>query len=89
MKAKEEEEVKDMDEVGDEGWELAIGFVLKAVFHPGVDGGVTVPWGDYAEAFVPKFVISFILMFCRYCRLHRHQSCRRANRNRSRGYSNA
>ncbi|CAN1121586.1 Aquaporin NIP6-1 [Linum perenne] len=42
---------------------LCAGFVLKAVFHPVMDGGVTVPSGDYAQAFALEFIISFILMF--------------------------
>ncbi|CAN0919811.1 Aquaporin NIP6-1 [Linum grandiflorum] len=42
---------------------MCAGFALKGVFHPLMDGGVTVPSGGYAQAFALEFIISFILMF--------------------------
>ncbi|GAB4842654.1 Aquaporin NIP6-1 [Ancistrocladus abbreviatus] len=38
-------------------------FVLKGVFHPIMGGGVTVPSGNYGQAFALEFIISFNLMF--------------------------
>lgn len=38
-------------------------FLLKAIFHPIMGGGVTVPSGGFAQAFALEFVISFNLMF--------------------------
>ncbi|CAA2933869.1 aquaporin NIP6-1 [Olea europaea subsp. europaea] len=38
-------------------------FSLKAIFHPIMGGGVTVPSGGFAQAFALEFVISFNLMF--------------------------
>nr|GLL35285.1 aquaporin NIP6-1 [Ipomoea trifida] len=42
---------------------LGAAFILKAVFHPIMGGGVTVPSGNYIQAFALEFIISFILMF--------------------------
>ncbi|GAA0176268.1 hypothetical protein Leryth_026071 [Lithospermum erythrorhizon] len=38
-------------------------YLLKLIFHPEMDGGVTVPKVGYGEAFALEFIISFILMF--------------------------
>ncbi|XP_027341680.1 aquaporin NIP6-1-like [Abrus precatorius] len=38
-------------------------FALKGVFHPFMDGGVTVPSGGYGQAFALEFIIGFNLMF--------------------------
>ncbi|CAI9767240.1 unnamed protein product [Fraxinus pennsylvanica] len=38
-------------------------FLLKAIFHPVMGGGVTVPSGGFAQAFALEFIISFNLMF--------------------------
>ncbi|GAA0154923.1 hypothetical protein LIER_12766 [Lithospermum erythrorhizon] len=38
-------------------------YLLKVIFHPEMDGGVTVPSVGYGEAFALEFIISFILMF--------------------------
>ncbi|KAG9131334.1 hypothetical protein Leryth_006199 [Lithospermum erythrorhizon] len=35
----------------------------QVIFHPEMDGGVTVPSVGYGEAFALEFIISFILMF--------------------------
>ncbi|KAK4488877.1 hypothetical protein RD792_004667 [Penstemon davidsonii] len=42
---------------------ICAAFVLKAVFHPIMGGGVTVPSGSYAQAFALEFIITFNLMF--------------------------
>ncbi|XP_057969400.1 aquaporin NIP6-1 [Malania oleifera] len=42
---------------------LCAAFALKWVFHPAMGGGVTVPSGNYGQAFALEFIISFILMF--------------------------
>ncbi|GMP34493.1 hypothetical protein CsSME_00007335 [Camellia sinensis var. sinensis] len=42
---------------------LCAAFALKGVFHPIMGGGVTVPSGDYVQAFALEFIISFNLMF--------------------------
>ena len=38
-------------------------FALKGIFHPFMNGGVTVPSGGYGQAFALEFIISFNLMF--------------------------
>ncbi|KAK6139567.1 hypothetical protein DH2020_026690 [Rehmannia glutinosa] len=38
-------------------------FLVKVIFHPIMDGGVTVPEGGYAQAFALEFIITFNLMF--------------------------
>ena len=38
-------------------------FALKAVFHPFMSGGVTVPSVSVGQAFALEFIISFILLF--------------------------
>ncbi|OVA10311.1 Major intrinsic protein [Macleaya cordata] len=42
---------------------ICAAFALKGIFHPFMDGGVTIPSGDYAQAFTLEFIISFNLMF--------------------------
>ncbi|KAM7471641.1 hypothetical protein LguiA_009824 [Lonicera macranthoides] len=42
---------------------LCAAFALKAIFHPIMSGGVTVPSGGYGQAFVLELIISFNLMF--------------------------
>lgn len=42
---------------------ISASFTLKAVFHPFMSGGVTVPAVNVHEAFALEFVITFILMF--------------------------
>ncbi|KAK6915115.1 Major intrinsic protein [Dillenia turbinata] len=42
---------------------LCAAFALKGVFHPVMNGGVTVPSGGYGQACALEFVISFNLMF--------------------------
>lgn len=42
---------------------LCAAFALKAIFHPIMGGGVTVPSGGYGQAFVLELIISFNLMF--------------------------
>ncbi|KAI4329389.1 hypothetical protein L6164_021657 [Bauhinia variegata] len=38
-------------------------FAVKGIFHPFMGGGVTVPSGDYSQAFALEFIISFNLTF--------------------------
>jgi len=42
---------------------VSAAFALKAVFHPFMSGGVTVPSVGYGQAFATEFIVSFILMF--------------------------
>ncbi|CAI9113892.1 OLC1v1014594C2 [Oldenlandia corymbosa var. corymbosa] len=42
---------------------ISAAFLLKAIFHPIMGGGVTVPSGAYGQAFALEFMISFNLMF--------------------------
>ncbi|KAL2936650.1 Aquaporin NIP6-1 [Bienertia sinuspersici] len=42
---------------------LCAAFLLKAIFHPFMGGGVTVPSVHYGQAFVLEFIIAFNLMF--------------------------
>ncbi|KAI3455252.1 hypothetical protein Pfo_011915 [Paulownia fortunei] len=42
---------------------ICASFLLKAIFHPIMGGGVTVPSGGYAQAFALEFIITFNLMF--------------------------
>ncbi|KAL5576111.1 hypothetical protein UlMin_017810, partial [Ulmus minor] len=42
---------------------LCASFALKWIFHPMMSGGVTVPSGDYGQAFALEFIITFNLMF--------------------------
>lgn len=42
---------------------LSAAFLLKAIFHPIMGGGVTVPSGGYGQAFLLEFIITFNLMF--------------------------
>lgn len=42
---------------------LCAAFALKAIFHPILGEGVTVPSGGAGAAFVMEFIIGFILMF--------------------------
>ncbi|RDY12299.1 Aquaporin NIP6-1, partial [Mucuna pruriens] len=42
---------------------ISAAFSLKAVFHPFMSGGVTVPSVGYGQAFATEFIVSFILMF--------------------------
>lgn len=42
---------------------ICAAFSLKGVFHPFMNGGVTVPSGGYAQAFALEFIITFNLMF--------------------------
>ncbi|KAK4269495.1 hypothetical protein QN277_022646 [Acacia crassicarpa] len=42
---------------------ICAAFALKGIFHPFMDGGVTVPSGGYGQAFSLEFIISFNLMF--------------------------
>ena len=42
---------------------ICAAFALKGIFHPIMGGGVTVPSGDYGQAFALEFIISFNLMF--------------------------
>ncbi|KAK2970275.1 hypothetical protein RJ640_021350 [Escallonia rubra] len=41
---------------------LCAAFALKAIFHPIMGGGVTVPSGGYGQAFALEFIITFNLM---------------------------
>ncbi|KAF3450960.1 hypothetical protein FNV43_RR07049 [Rhamnella rubrinervis] len=45
------------------GASICAAFALKGIFHPIMGGGVTVPSGDYGQAFALEFIISFNLMF--------------------------
>ncbi|WVZ00490.1 hypothetical protein V8G54_026559 [Vigna mungo] len=38
-------------------------FALKGVYHPFMNGGVTVPSGGYGQSFALEFIITFNLMF--------------------------
>ncbi|XP_014524030.1 aquaporin NIP6-1-like [Vigna radiata var. radiata] len=38
-------------------------FALKGVYHPFMNGGVTVPLGGYGQSFALEFIITFNLMF--------------------------
>lgn len=42
---------------------ICAAFMLKAIFHPIMEGGVTVPSGGYVQAFLLEFIITFNLMF--------------------------
>lgn len=42
---------------------ICASFLLKAVFHPFMSGGVTVPSTSDGQAFILEFVISFNLLF--------------------------
>ncbi|XP_021771367.1 aquaporin NIP6-1-like [Chenopodium quinoa] len=42
---------------------LCAAFILKAIFHPIMGGGVTVPSVNYGQAFALEFIIAFNLMF--------------------------
>ncbi|KAL5581636.1 hypothetical protein UlMin_014078 [Ulmus minor] len=42
---------------------ISASFVLKAVFHPYMSGGVTVPTVSHGQAFAIEFIVTFILMF--------------------------
>lgn len=42
---------------------LSAAFILKATFHPTMSGGVTIPSGEYGQAFALEFIIGFNLMF--------------------------
>ncbi|WZZ66168.1 hypothetical protein YC2023_077538 [Brassica napus] len=42
---------------------ICASFALKAVFHPFMSGGVTVPSVSVGQAFALEFIISFILLF--------------------------
>ncbi|KAJ9535989.1 hypothetical protein OSB04_un000848 [Centaurea solstitialis] len=42
---------------------ICAAFTLKAVFHPMMGGGVTVPSVDYVQAYALEFIITFNLMF--------------------------
>ncbi|XP_074312725.1 aquaporin NIP6-1-like [Silene latifolia] len=42
---------------------LCAAFMLKAIFHPIMGGGVTIPSVNYGQAFALEFIISFNLMF--------------------------
>ncbi|XP_008810761.1 aquaporin NIP6-1-like [Phoenix dactylifera] len=42
---------------------LCAAFTLKAIFHPGLGEGVTVPSGTAGAAFLMEFIIGFNLMF--------------------------
>ncbi|CAK8574578.1 unnamed protein product [Lathyrus sativus] len=42
---------------------ICAAFSLKGVFHPFMNGGVTVPTVEYGQAFALEFIISFNLMF--------------------------
>lgn len=42
---------------------ICASFMLKAIFHPTMGGGVTVPTVEYAQAFALEFIITFNLMF--------------------------
>ncbi|XP_058734366.1 aquaporin NIP6-1-like [Vicia villosa] len=42
---------------------ICAAFSLKGVFHPFMNGGVTVPSVEYGQAFALEFIISFNLMF--------------------------
>jgi aquaporin NIP len=42
---------------------ICASYTLKGVFHPFMNGGVTVPSVEYGQAFALEFIISFNLMF--------------------------
>lgn len=42
---------------------LCAAFILKGVFHPIIDGGITIPSVNYGQAFALEFIIAFNLMF--------------------------
>ncbi|KAL7139857.1 hypothetical protein ABFS83_09G082000 [Erythranthe nasuta] len=42
---------------------ICASFMLKAIFHPTMGGGVTVPSVGYAQTFALEFIITFNLMF--------------------------
>ena len=42
---------------------ICASFALKAVFHPFMSGGVTVPSVSVGQAFALEFIITFILLF--------------------------
>ncbi|XP_077238069.1 NOD26-like intrinsic protein 6;1 [Tasmannia lanceolata] len=42
---------------------ICAAFALKGIFHPFMGGGVTVPTGNYGQAFALEFIITFNLMF--------------------------
>ncbi|KAK7261999.1 hypothetical protein RIF29_28327 [Crotalaria pallida] len=42
---------------------ICAAFALKGIFHPFMNGGVTIPSGGYGQAFALEFIISFNLMF--------------------------
>ncbi|KAF6171267.1 hypothetical protein GIB67_036935 [Kingdonia uniflora] len=42
---------------------ICAAFALKGIFHPFMGGGVTIPSGDYGQAFALELIISFNLMF--------------------------
>ncbi|KAG5110267.1 hypothetical protein JHK82_039490 [Glycine max] len=42
---------------------VSAAFALKALFHPYMSGGVTVPSVGYGQAFAIEFIVSFMLMF--------------------------
>jgi aquaporin NIP len=42
---------------------ICAAFALKGIFHPFMNGGVTVPSGSYSQAFCLELIITFILMF--------------------------
>lgn len=42
---------------------ICAAFLLKAIFHPIMGGGVTVPSTGYGQAFLLEFIITFNLMF--------------------------
>ncbi|XP_028239024.1 aquaporin NIP6-1-like [Glycine soja] len=42
---------------------VSAAFALKALFHPYMSGGVTVPSMGYGQAFAIEFIVSFMLMF--------------------------
>ncbi|XP_027125419.1 aquaporin NIP6-1 [Coffea eugenioides] len=42
---------------------LSAAFILKGIFHPIMSGGVTIPSGEYGQAFALEFIIGFNLMF--------------------------
>ena len=42
---------------------LCAAFILKGVFHPIIDGGITIPSVNYSQAFALEFIIAFNLMF--------------------------
>lgn len=42
---------------------ISASYALKAVFHPFMSGGVTVPTVSHGQAFALEFIVTFILMF--------------------------